>query len=472
MREQSDCIATSESLPAPTSELVVIAVDQRHPLLQLKRALPWEAIEAVMVAAWRKAGKNLDGSRGRPWPVSLYVPLLVLMLVKRLDSREMEAYLAENAVARVFVGQQDRLQAQLRDHAGIARALAALGAEGVEQLNGLIVRHAAELGFADAGRLSGDTTCQELPIGYPHEAGILRGIAQRCLRALVNLRKQGVDSLDGAIEQAGEVLKRVKEYHLLANGKVEKDESLRRIMQQSEALMAQTSAVVAGLGDAGGRVIEAAAGKLTAMGQLTARLLPQIGYWLTTGRVAAGKILHPGITQAKAVVRNKAGKKVEFGLPYLINRLAGGYLFGRLLEKVPDEKKMPLVSLAGYREIFGAQATPKLLVYDRGGHCQPTIEKLKQQGVEAVGIVPKGRAKWCVAAEVQRQVKQERSRTEGGIGTLKSEKYGFNKPKERLWEMIQAAGQRSLLALNLNKLMSDLVSQEAKGSLAQSQAAA
>lgn len=472
MKRQKDCTAAGGALPPPKTELVVVPVDHDHPLLQLKRALPWQAIEAVMVAAWRQAGKNLDGSRGRPWPVSLYAPLLVLMLIKRLDSREMEGYLAENAVARVFVAQQACPRAQLRDHASIARALAALGAEGVEQLNGLIVKRAAELGFADPTVLSGDTTAQELPIGYPHEAGILRGIAQRCLRALVSLKERGVAKTEAALEEAKAVLREVKGYHLLAKDKAEKDERLRRVMAQSEALMAQTGAVVATLGTEGGRVVQAACDKLRTMGQLTQTLIPQIASWLATGRVAAGKILHPGITQAKAIVRNKAGKKVEFGLPYLINRLAGGYLFGRLLERVPDEKKMPLESLKNYREMFGAQATPELFVYDRGGHSRATIETLKQQGIKEVGIVPKGQAAWCVAEDVQQRVKQERSRTEGSIGTLKSEKYGFNKPKERLWEMLRAAGQGSLLASNLNTLMRDIVAQEKRARQAQVQAAA
>jgi hypothetical protein len=35
---------------------------------------------------------------------------------------------------------------------------------------------------------------------------------------------------------------------------------------------------------------------------------------MSTGVVAQGKILHAGITQARSIVRNKAGKKVEFGL--------------------------------------------------------------------------------------------------------------------------------------------------------------
>ncbi|PON09694.1 hypothetical protein C2W62_54120, partial [Candidatus Entotheonella serta] len=39
-------------------------------------------------------------------------------------------------------------------------------------------------GFVDEGVISADTTAQELPIGYPNEPGILRGLSQRCGRAL------------------------------------------------------------------------------------------------------------------------------------------------------------------------------------------------------------------------------------------------------------------------------------------------
>jgi hypothetical protein len=470
MKEQGDCTPIAPTLPS--GEMVQLYVDHNHPLLQLKRALPWRDIEEVMVSTWRGAGKNVARSRGRPWPVSLYVPLLVLMLIKRLDCREMEAYLAENAVARVFVSQQDYPGSQLRDHASIARALAALGAQGVEAVNGLIINHAAKQGFADASRLSGDTTAQELALGYPHEAGILRGIAQRSLRALLKLKKQGVDAGNAAIEQAKEVLRSVKDYYLFAKSKEEKDESLKRIMQESEVMIREAGEVVKALGESGERVRQSAIAKLTAMKRVTEKLLPQIGYWLRTGYVASGKILHPDLTEAKAIVRNKAGKKVEFGLPYLINRLGGGYVFGKLLDKVPDESKMPLESLASYRQIFGPQATPELLSYDRGGWSAPTIKKLKKAGVKHIGITPKGQADWCVAEEVQQEVKRERSRTEGVIGTLKSEKYSFNKPPERLWEMVRAAGQRSMLSFNLNKLMRDIVAKDKQARLAQAQGAA
>lgn len=117
------CPETSEN-----GETVSIYVDYKHPLLQLKRALPWVALCEVMTRRWAAAGKNTDGRPGLPWDVVLYVPLVVLMCVKNLHAREMEAYLAENVVARVFIGRQGDLRPQIRDHSNIARAYAALAA--------------------------------------------------------------------------------------------------------------------------------------------------------------------------------------------------------------------------------------------------------------------------------------------------------------------------------------------------------
>jgi hypothetical protein len=109
-------------IPSSAVQLVQIEVSPTHPLLLLKRALPWEAIIEVMTRHWREHGKNVDGGPGLPWDVSLYVPLVVLMLIKGFDSRQMEAYLAENVVARVFIGRHQDIQAQIRDHSNIARA--------------------------------------------------------------------------------------------------------------------------------------------------------------------------------------------------------------------------------------------------------------------------------------------------------------------------------------------------------------
>ena len=441
----------------PNGEVVSIFVNYDHPLLQLGRALPWEQIAEVMIREWRLSGKNVDGGPGRPLDVSLYVPLVVLMIVKGFHSRQMEAYVSENVVARVFISRQDQVEAPIRDHANIARVYAALSQEGLEALNTLIVHEAKRHGFADATIVSSDTTMQELPIGYPNEPGILRGLAQRCLRALKQLGKQGVGGIEGAVEQAEQVLRSVKEHHLFAKGKEAKEQVLGRIMAQTEALLNGTDGLVRRLGRPAEVIKRGALSTLRRMKEVATQLLPQITHWLSTGTVAKGKILHAGLTQAVSVVRNKAGKRTEFGLPYLLSRLGGGYVFGTLLSRAPDETKMPLHALAAYRERFGDQAVPELMVYDRGGYAKTTLDELAREGVKQIGVQPKGKGAWRVAEAVRETIRSERGMTEGIIGTLKSNKYGFNKPKERRWETLRMAGTKSILSFNLNKLMRDVV---------------
>jgi hypothetical protein len=457
MKEQGHC--TLGVCPGTSAHGVTVSiyVDYNHQLLQLKRALPWDALFEVMRRHWQRAGKNTDGRPGLPWDVALYVPLVVLMLVKHFNAREMEAYVSENVVARVFIGRQADPYPQIRDHSNIARAYAALGKEGIEEVNALLLHVAKACGFADASLLSSDTTTQELPIGYPNEPGILRGWAQRCGRALAKLKTRAVVGVDTALAQVQTILRTVKEHHLFTKGKQAKRQVLTRLLTEVGQLIVQTRLLVQGLGARRDRVTQHALTTLQTMHEVAKRLIPQIVQWITTGVVAKGKILHAGVTQARALVRHKAGKAVEFGLPYLLSRLGGGYVFGTLIRGVVDESKMPLQALAGYRAIFGAHATPTLLVYDRGGSATATLRALAREGVKQIGIQPKGHRAWSVAEAVRETVRSERGKTEGIIGTLKTDKYGFNKPTERLWHTLEMAGPRSILSYNLNKFMRDLV---------------
>jgi len=437
--------------------VVQVEVSLTHPLLLLKQALPWEAIAEAMTRHWRQHGKNVDGGPGLPWDVSLYVPLVVLMMIKSFDSRQMEAYVAENVVARVFIGCHAAAQAQIRDHSNIARAYAALGKAGLDELNHLVIKEAHRVGFVDQRVLSADTTAQELPIGYPNEPGILRGLAQRCGRALTQMKQRGITGLDKALAQVQTIVRSVKEHHLFTSDKAAKREVLTRILKEVGALIVQTRPLVERLATSVDRVLQRARSRLRAMHEVIKPLMRQIVQWIATGRVAANKIVHVGIPQARAIVRNKTGKKTEFGLAYLISRLGGGYLFGTLIAANADERQMPLKALSGYRAIFGQEATPELVVYDRGGDSTATRNRLTSEKVKYVGIQPKGQRPWSVAEEVQDQIRSERGRTEGSIGTLKSNRYQFNKPRERLWHTLEMAGPRSILSFNLNKFMRDFV---------------
>jgi len=71
MEEHSDCTSGVCPGASENGETVSLYVDYNHPLLQLKRALPWEALFEVMTRHWRRAGKNTDGRPGLAWDVTL-----------------------------------------------------------------------------------------------------------------------------------------------------------------------------------------------------------------------------------------------------------------------------------------------------------------------------------------------------------------------------------------------------------------
>jgi len=296
MNERDHCTSGVCPETSENGETVSICVAYNHPLLQLKRALPWAVLIEVMTRRWATAGKNTDGRPGLPWDVALYVPLVVLMIVKNLHSRDMEAYVAENVVARVFIGRQADPRPQIRDHSNIARAYAALGKDGVEEINTLILHVARDCGFADVSLLSSDTTAQELPIGYPNEPGILRGLAQRCGRALTRLKTRAVVGVETALAQVQTILKTVKEHHLFAKGQAAKRQVLTRLLTEVGQLVVQTRLLARGLGARRDRVTHNALTTLQTMHEVAKRLIPQIVQWMTTGVVAKGKIVHAGVT--------------------------------------------------------------------------------------------------------------------------------------------------------------------------------
>jgi hypothetical protein len=388
------------------------------------------------------------------------------MAVKALNSRQMEEYCAENVVARVFLGLTEQGEPAVRDHSNIARAQAALGAQGWQEVNQLFVAEAVRLGLGRLEVVSADTTVQEPQIGYPHEAGILRGVAQRVLRSLRKLHQRGCRATAAARAKAQAVLQSVKHYHLFAKTKEAKDRVLQQIVHQTQALSAASQAVSQQVRNPTSQAVQSAVAKLQHLAAVTHVLLPQIQQWLATGVVASGKILQAGITTARAIVKNKVGKKVEFGLKWLLTRIEGGYVLGTVVAAHADERQMPLAALSQYREVFGPTATPQLLVYDRGGSAAKTLQKLRQEGVKKVGIEPVGNAAWSIALADHTKVKSQRAKIEGSIGALKSPKYAFNHGRQRTDQGLVATGQWALVCLNVNKLMRDLVGKDQKAQAA------
>ena len=196
------------------------------------------------------------------------------------------------------------------------------------------------------------------------------------------------------------------------------------------------------------------------MHETMGRLLPQIRHWLETGRVAAGKVISLHVPELYAIVRGKVGKTVEFGLTWGIRRLRGGYLLATLAASKAAlvDARFAVSAVDEHIALFGKP--PRAYAYDRAGYSAENLAALKSKGVMQLGLAPRGRTGWKVRGAVREELISERAQVEGGIGTLKCPKYGFNRPAARSAAMMSACGQLAVLGFNVNKLIRELAKRQ------------
>jgi IS5 family transposase len=334
-----------------------------------------------------------------------------------------------------------------------------LGQEGIRQVNEYVVKWAVEEKLADPSLMVADTTAQEAAIPYPNEVGHMAAFLNAVTAASSKVGK----ALSGFVEGLGA---RVKE----AKKKVRAHRLFAKTTSAKKKLTRELAAIVKGINAELGQSLEAAKAqverlrkhgkvawaKLNALHGTMSKLLPQVRYWLRTGKVAAGKIINIHIPELYSIVRGKAGKAVEFGLKWGFARLRGGFILATLARGkggMPDSR-FALQAVDQHIAVFGMP--PELYAYDRGGYSLENVKKLKAKGVKEVGLAPRGKAKWAVGDKVREKLVNERAQVEGSIGAVKSARYGFNRPPARSAEMMGVCGQRSVLGLNLNKLIRGL----------------
>ena len=192
--------------------------------------------------------------------------------------------------------------------------------------------------------------------------------------------------------------------------------------------------------------------ELNRLSDLIKVLFPQILHFLTTGFVAPKKIIHLQMSELYSIVRGKAGKSVEFGIKWGINRI-DGFVLGFVMQNMANasDKKFCIDAIQKHIELFGA--APKKFGFDRGGHSSANIKKAKALGVKHVGIAPLGQAEWSVSTKMSEEIKCERAQVEGLIGNLKSKKYGFNKSNVKSTKAMIMSGHRSCFGFNLCKAL-------------------
>jgi len=441
----------------PRSKSPSIPVANNHRLVQIADTLDWDELQQH---AQQIRLAKLKNAAGQPPHLRATLGAMILMATRKLTYREAEDLIQYYAPARYLCGLTETYWTP--DFTTIQDFTELMGQEGIRLINHYVVQKAVKQELANSTLVAADTTAQEAAIPYPNETRLMASFLTSAARAAQKVGRSLTGFVHQTASQFEAAKQKAREYRLFAKTKESKDQLMSQMVtivekinrHLGEALRAPTMqrarlrkyAVVA-------------KAKLTQLQETMGKLLPQIRYWIRTGYVASGKIVSLYVPQLYSIVRGKVGKPVEFGLNWGITRLAGGYLLATLARDRHElqDAKFALKAVTDHIALFGK--APLAYAYDRGGYSAQNVSALKKLGVKEVGLAPPGKTRWAVSAAVRDRLIRERALVEAGIGTIKSSRYGFNRPAARSAAMMGACGQRAVLGFNVNKLVRELAQQ-------------
>lgn len=428
-----------------------ISIKDKHELVQLTDLTPWpELIEAAQGIRALKV-KALVG------PEPHYRELLgaiALMSVRQITYRQAEDLIAHYAPARYLCNLMDSTWNP--DHITIFEFTQMMGPEGMDIFNKTFLSKAEDLGILDQTRLMSDTTAQEAMIPHPNEVGLMKRFTDLTVGALKKVGGKFSNIKTKAKEIADKVKGLVRRSHLFAKTKEQKRKVGKKLYHTAKELHGMIKSV---LSKAERKLHGKGSMEIERLSKLMDILFPQILFFLETGFVASKKIIHLQMSELYSIVRGKAGKSVEFGLKWGINRV-DGFVLGFLIQNGinASDQNFCLQSIKEHIALFGE--APKTFGFDRGGYSKANLKKAKKLGVKNVGIAPTGKTPWSVSEKMSEVIRRERAQVEGVIGNLKSKKYGFNKPNVKSTVAMEMSGHRSCLGFNLCKALRKLNKQQ------------
>jgi hypothetical protein len=433
------------------SKRPTIPLTDDHPLVILADTVDWTEMEARVQQI---RSKKLKNAAGRPPHLRATLGALAFMAIRYRPYRDLHDLIRYYAPARYLCGLTETdWTPDFRTIHDFARLL---GEEGIRLINEVVVTQAKKLGFADAQVAVADMTAQEAAIPHPNEMGLMGDFLRSVERAAGKTGRVFKDFLDKAAGTLKAAKEKVREYRLFAKTKEFKDRVMLEMAKLVDRLNGQLGQTLEQARTSGCKLRRhaiVAHDTLCRLQRTMADLLPQIRHWLRTGRVATGKVINLHIPELYSIVRGKVGKTVEFGVSWGITRLRGGFVLATMAHDREDlhDSSFAVRAVEDLTALFGK--APLSYAYDRAGHSATNIAHLRKLGVRDIGLAPRGQTAWTIKGDVKKELIRERTLVEGSIGTIKRQRYGFNRPAAHSVAMMGVCGQRAVLGFNLGKLV-------------------
>jgi hypothetical protein len=433
----------------------MIPIEASHQLAVLGDELNWDELLGLVEGI---RARRVKSNAGRPPHLRALAGALLLKATRDLTYREAEDLIRYYAPARYLCGLTETEWSP--DHNTIHDFDVLLGEEGVRLINEYVVKLALKEKLTFSSLAVGDTTAQEAAIPYPNEMKLMAAFmssivasSRRAGRKLKEFVQEAGRHFDGAREA-------LRAFRLFGKTPERRRRGVAQMMEHVRAVQRKLASTLEGLRPRLRGYGKVALARVQKLHETMLRLLPQIQYWHRTGWVAAKKIISIHMPKLYSLPRGKWGKDIEFGLQWGITRLHGGFVLAHVAQDRKElvDARYAVKSVEECARLFGQ--APTAYAYDRAGYSTANVARLRELGVRHVGLAPLGRKAWEVCGRMKQRLVSERVRVEGSIGTLKSRRYGFNRPRARSEAMMGVCGQRAVLGMNLTKLARGLAERE------------
>jgi transposase, IS5 family len=356
-----------------------------------------------------------DESMGRPGtPAGIYLRMMYLKFRWGLSYEEVEIEVRERLPWRYFCHLS--LMDTVPDATTLIKLNQRLGQERVTNLNKQLVGHLVKHRAIKPRRIRIDSTTLEAHIAYPTDIGILHQAVRTLSRRASSLGQKIVSHVRAtkkALARWGASSK-AKPKERKAQGK----KILKKVAQLATDTLAQSRQALQQVSATAPTPLRQ---EFSQTIELTAKLIEQTQDKLA-GKPIPQRIVSFFDPEARAIVKGKLDKPVEFGRTLQLVQDASGVIVHYEIHRGNPSDKTELISLVRQTKKVLKQA-PRELATDRGYYSSENLNKLSRLGVRRVGIPKIGRLSRTEKRHQHRRWFRELQRfrcgIEAGISLLK-----------------------------------------------------
>ncbi len=356
-----------------------------------------------------------DESMGRPGtPAGIYLRMMYLKFRWGLSYEEVEIEVRERLPWRYFCHLS--LMDTVPDATTLIKLNQRFGQERVTNLNKQLVGHLVKHRAIKPRRIRIDSTTLEAHIAYPTDIGILHQAVRTLSRRASSLGQKIVSHVRAtkkALARWGASSK-AKPKERKAQGK----KILKKVAQLATDTLAQSRQALQQVSATAPTPLRQ---EFSQTIELTAKLIEQTQDKLA-GKPIPQRIVSFFDPEARAIVKGKLDKPVEFGRTLQLVQDASGVIVHYEIHRGNPSDKTELISLVRQTKKVLKQA-PRELATDRGYYSSENLNKLSRLGVRRVGIPKIGRLSRTEKRHQHRRWFKELQRfrcgIEAGISLLK-----------------------------------------------------